>query len=426
MRCMMLDHTEHKKHFIKYDQGIKELQNNAKKLKNNIKDEMNKADKSYKEIDRKYQNVTEREIGLTEQRKQLVAQLKECDEYLKQTASKKEVYKNLKDKENQWTVAATSLNGLITSKSGFCENYVKIKQKADQCLRDMKKMTDTCMEYTLPKLIPVDPSSVRSVKRMMTEHEVKNLKILKTLRTIEKSYNINCGNDAAFIGSDVLFPSFNTSFHVIRLNKEDTQKKVLGVDVYNNDIYMLQDKTITVITHREENNIIYNINRNNMSAVLVKDKTTIFVSQEENPGGIFKYDTVKGTKKSVVQGLKTPTFLSRVYTSEGYRYIVTELGAHCIKVYNDRWELLHSFEGYGTNEGLFNAPTATAATGMGTLLVADYNNHRISHYSLDGQFLSHVVTKHDGLLAPFAMIYSHPYLWVCCDRVVKCFELKKL
>ena len=443
MRCMMLDHTEHKKHFIKYDEGIAELQNDAKKLQNNIKEEMNKTDKSYKEIDRKHQNVTEREIGLTEQRKQLVAQLKECDEYLKQTASSKEVYKNLKDmfhqQRNQWTVAATSLNGLITSKSEFCQKYVKITQKADQCLRDMKKMMD--MEYTLPSFMLTELSSGQVVKRMMTEHEVKNLKIVKSLRTIGKSYDINCGNDAAFIGSDVLFPTrgFNRPFHVIRLNKEgevvtryypkDTEKGVLGIDVYDSDIYMLQLNTITVTTQREKNNITYityNINRSNMSAVLVKDKTTIFVSQEENPGGIFKYDTVKGTTKTVVQGLKRPTFMSGMCISDGYRYIVTERGAHCIRVYNDRWELLHSFRGYGTTEGLFNAPTATATTGMGTLLVADYNNHRISHYSLDGQFLSHVVTKHDGLLAPFAMTYKHPYLWVCCDQVVKCFELKKL
>ena len=47
-------------------------------------------------MDRKYQNVTEIESGFRERRKQLVAQLKECDEYLKQTASRKEVYKNLK------------------------------------------------------------------------------------------------------------------------------------------------------------------------------------------------------------------------------------------------------------------------------------------------------------------------------------------
>ena len=440
MRCMLLDHTEHKNHFIKYDQGIKELQNDAKKLQENIKEKIRKADINYKGTERKYQAVTEMEYGLTERRKQLLAQLKECDELLKETESKKQLYKDLNEtyqkERNQCKVAAASLNGLITSKSGFCEKYLRIKQKADQCLRDMKKVMD--VEYTLPPFILAEPSSGQLVKGMTREQEVKNLKLVKTLITIQKSDKINCVNDVALVGSDVLFPTLNQPRHVIRLNKEgevvaryypkDTQKDVYCVDVYDNDIYMLQDNTVTVITHREENNITYNIDRSNMTGLLVKDKTIIFILQYENPGEIFKYDTVKGTSETVVEGLGNPTFMNRMYTPEGYRYIVTESGAHCIKVYNDRWELLHSFGGKGSTEGLFDVPTATAITEMGTVLVADGNNHRISHYSLDGQFLSHVVTKDDGLEYPIGICYRHPYLWVCRWRAdyVKCFKLTEL
>ena len=441
MRCMMLDHTEHKTHFMKYDQGITELQNDAKKLQNSIKEEMDKADKSYKEVDRKYQSVTEIESGLMERRKRLVAQLKECDEYLKQTASSKEVYKNLKDMfhqgRNQWTVAATSLYGLISSKSGFCEKYEKITEKADQCLRDIKKVID--VEYTLPPFILADPSSGEIVKNMTSDAEVKNLKLEKTLRTIVKSDKINCKCDSAFIGSDVLFPTSEKPYHVIRLSKKgevvaryypkDTEKDVWAVDVYNNDIYMLQDKTITVITHREENNSTYIIDRSDMSGMLVKDKTTIFVSQWANPGGLFKYATVASTTESLVKGLNIPSFMSRMYTPGGYRYIVTEQEEHRINIYTERWELLHSFGGFGSSSRCFNRPASTAITSMGTILVADNRNHRISHYRLDGQFLSHVITKDDGIEFPFAMSYKHPYLWVCCEgtpKSVKCFELKEL
>ena len=440
MRCMLLDHTEHKNHFIKYDQGITELQNDAKKLQENIKEKIQKADINYKGTERKYQAVIEMGSGLTERRKQLVAQLKECDELLKETESKKQLYKDLNEtfqkERNQCTVAAASLNGLITSKSGFCEKYLRIKQKADQCLRDMKKVMD--VEYTLPSFKLAEPSSGKLVKRMIAEQEVKNLKLVKTLTTIQKSDEINCGWDSGSIGSDVLFPTWDKPYHVIRLSKEgkmlaryypkDTQKGVWAVDVYDNDIYMLQYKTITVITHRDENNITYNIDRNNMVKMLVKDKTTILVSQFDNPGGIFKYDTVKGTTETVVEGLNRPSFMSRMYTPEGYRYIVTEEGARLIKVYNDRWELLHSFGGKGSTEGLFNTPAGTAITEMGTVLVADWNSHRISHYSLDGQFLSHVVTREDGLEYPIGICYRHPYLWVCRGNAdyVKCFELTEL
>ena len=442
MRCMIIDHTEHKDHFAKYDQGIAELQSVTKKLRNDIKKEMNKADICVKETDRKYQALIEIESGLTERRKQCEAQLTECNDFLKQTENKKQIYKKLTETFNQgrneWTVAAASLNGLISSKSGFCEKYMNIKQKADQCVRDMKKVMD--VKYTLPPFILAEPSSGQIVKKMTAEHRMKkDLKVAKTLITIEKSDEINCDCDAAFIGSDVLFPTSEKPYHVIRLNKEgevvaryypkDTHKAVYGVDVYDNDIYMLQDNEITVITHREEINITYKTERNSMSKILVMDKTTIFVSQVENPGCIFKFDKVNGTTETVVEGLNKPTFMSRTYTPEGYIYIVTEEGAHCIKVYNDGWQCLGSVGRKGSTKGLLEMPTATVITGFDRLLIADYNNQRISHYRLDGQLLSHVVTKDDGITFPSAISYKYPYLWVCClgpFKFVKCFELKNL
>ena len=222
MRCMLLDHTEHKNHFVKYDQGITELQNDAKKLQENIKEKIQKADINYKEIERKYEAAIEMESGLTDRRKQLLAQLKECDELLKETEIKKKLYKDLnatyQKERNQYTVAAASVNGLITSKSGFCEKYFRIKQKADQCLRDMKKVMD--VEYTLPSFILAEPSSGELVKRITTEHMVKNLKLVKTLIIIQKSDEINCGWDSACIGCDVLFPTWDEPYHVIRLSKE--------------------------------------------------------------------------------------------------------------------------------------------------------------------------------------------------------------
>ena len=438
MRCMMLDHTEHKNHFMKYDKGITQLQNEAKKLQKNIKKEINKGDKKYKDIDRKYQAVLEIRNDLAERRKQLMAQLIECDEYLNQTESKKEVYKNLKEtfhqERNQCVLAASSLKDLIRNKRGFCDKYEKIKLKADQCMRDVKKMMD--MEYTLPRFILADPSSGEIIKQITAEHEAKNLYVVKRLIQIQETDEINCDWDATLIGSNVLFPTSEKPYHVICLNKEgqvvarfypkDTQKEVLGVDVYDSDIYMLQWNTITVITHKENNNITYNIDRSNMCRMLVKDKNIIFVSQYEIPGRIFKYDTVRGTTQTVVEGLNEPSFMSRMFTPEGYRFIVTEAMTHCIKVYNDGWELLHSFGGKGSTEGLFNVPAATAITGLGTVLIADYYNHRISHYRPNGQLLSHVVTKHDELEFPFAMCYKYPHLWVCCINSVMCFELNEL
>ena len=119
--------------------------------------------------------------------------------------------------------------------------------------------------------------------------------------------------------------------------------------------------------------------------------------------------------------------MSMMYTKEGYKYIISEEAAHCIKVYNSSWEPLHSFGTKGTGDGQFHSPMATAMTDMGTILVADQGNDRISHFTIDGQFLSHVATEDDGIVAPIGLCYKHPYLWVTrsAARNVKCLEITK-
>ena len=213
-----------------------------------------------------------------------------------------------------------------------------------------------------------------------------------------------------------------------RYYPEDTLIQVSSVDVYDNHIYMLQDKIITVISN---NGITtYGIDRSDgkqMSRMLVKDKTSIFVSQWEYPGQIFRYDTVEGTTETVAEGLNNPSFMSMIYTTDGDRYIVTEKMAHCIKIYNDTWKALYSFGGCRCiNDGMFHCPRATVVTQRGTILVADSQNNRVSHYTLEGQFLSHVLT--DLPYLPLGICYKYPYFWICmgAGELVKCFELAEL
>ena len=118
-----------------------------------------------------------------------------------------------------------------------------------------------------------------------------------------------------------------------------------------------------------------------------------------------------------------------MYTKDGYKYIISEQKGHCIKVYNSSWDLLHSFGSQGSSDGQFkgSSPMATTVTDMGTILVADQVNHRISHFTIDGEFLSHVATKDDDIKLPIGLCYKHPYLWVTKAHAenVKCLEITK-
>ena len=468
-RCMLLDHAEHKNHFVKYEKGVKELQNDAKITQENIKKDIKAADKNHEEIKAKYQRVThieavchdqkkhlkdkmsaedkalrekiaELEAASKERKQHLEQRIKEADTILKGTDIKKKSYNKLKelyDKErNECTMAAASLNSLTSSKSGFCDRYKKIKQKANQCLVDIKKVVDA--EYTLPPLL-IDSLPAESVKPAPAVNKLMNLKVKQTLLTLDKSDQINGRWDIAFIGNDVLLPTYNKPYRVVRLDMngqflkcyypQNTDEEVRSLYVYNNDIYMTQRNTITVVKHAYEQNIVYDLNIELMWGLLVKQKSTIFISQENNSGNIYKFDTIHETTEVVAEGLNMPIYMSMVYTKEGYKYIISEQDGHCIKVYNSSWKQLHSFGSEGTSDGQFKgySPMATSVTDMGTILVADQGNHRISHFTIDGQFLSNVATINDGIQFPIGLCYKHPYLWVTRSNAknVKCLEITK-
>ena len=468
-RCMLLDHTEHKKHFVKYEKGIEELQDDARATQDIIKKGIETAYKNHQKIQLDFQRVIEMEAVCQDQKKylrerirereetfklevveletrhneekmHLEEKIQEADEILRETGNKKKTYTNLTElsykERNECSVAVASLNALMTSKSGFCDKYKKIKQKADRCLADIKKVED--VEFTMPHIVMTYSSPGEFGKPTPSVNKLMKLKVKQTLLTINKSEEINGQWSIAFIEDDVLLTTDNKPYHVIRLNMkgrvvnwyypQDTDKPVNSVFVYDNDLYMLQQNTITVIPHHHQQNIVYNLDIDYMFGILVKDKSTIFISQCETPGNIYKYDTVHDTTEVVAEGLKHPVYMSMMYTLNGYKYIISENKGQCIKVYNSSWELLHSFGGQGTCGGQFgqNSPMATTVTDMGTILVADLENHRISHFTIDGQFLSHVAAEDDGIKFPIGLCYKHPYLWVTAgDENLRCLEITK-
>ena len=468
-KCLLLDHTEHTSHFVKYDKGTEELQNNARVIQDKIKAGTEAADKIHEDVTSKFKKMTEIENACQAQKNHLIDKQKEEDEILRQkvaeleaackdrkklleqnvketeeiireTANKKkqstELTELYKKERNECTVAAASLDSIINSKSGFCDRYKKITQKADQCMVNIKKVFDE--EFTMPPIVMTYSSPGESVNLTPSVNKLMNLKVKQTLLTINKSDEINGTWGIAFIEDDVLLATDTIPYHVIRLDlkgrvvnwhyPQDTEEEVDSVCVYNNHIYISQSNTITVIPQYHQQNIVYNLDIESMWGILVKDKSTIFISQAENPGNIYKYDTVHDTTEVVVEGLKWPSYMSKMYTKEGYKYIISEMEGNCIKVYNSSWELLHSFGSKGTGDGQFgkHSPMATTLTDMGTILVADQGNHRISHFTIEGQFLSHVATKDDGIVVPIGLCYKHPYLWVTAgDENVRCLEITK-
>ena len=450
MRCMFLDHKHHAEHCVDYNSGVKQLQDEAKTLQENIKDRMSKLDQHVKSEEHKNKLCYNAKVQLLEKRAYYVKKIKETDELVKSIDKNNMAFQELEKSSNkskdEAVVAVTSLNGILHHSSGICKKYPKLKEKGQHSLLDIEaQLAIKC--NVLPSIYSGDLQS--SIK---PEDVVgKTLVLSKLLLTVNQSDETNCGRQIAFIGFDVVLVSYNKPAHVTRLNpqgqvvgryyaKEEDQD-VYGLAVYKDKVYIVQEKTITVISHTDgQETAVYRPQINDMDMdidmdmdmdidmdkVLVKGSNTIFISDDKSPGCIYKYDAKLNKTEVMVRNLIRPTYLSLMSTQQGERYVVTEYADFMIKIYDSKWNLIQKFGGWGNQDGKLSYAYSTAVTETG-ILVAQSKNNRISHFTKEGTFISHLITKQDLDVKgqPRGIAYKYPYLWVCSSKAyVKCFEVK--
>ena len=433
MRCMLLDHKHHAGHCVDYNSGVKQLQQEAKALQASIKDGMSKLD-DHVEVEKQKEKLCDNAIlKLLEKKAELTKKIEETDIFIKNIKTSKTAYKQLETSysksKDKALVAVTSLKGIIVNPFGICKKYPKLKEKGEQSLAEIKSQLEIKCKVP-PSVYSDDLQSTIKPEDVVG----KKLVLSKLLLTVNKSDEINCGKQIAFIGSDVVLVSFNKPAQVTRLNPQgqvvgryyatDKDQAVRGLAVYKDKVYIVQAKTITVISHiDDQETAVYRPEIDSMYKILVKDNTTVFVSDGRNPGCIYKYDTELNKTEMIVRNLNEPTYMSLINTQQGDRYVVTEWETSMINVYDSRWNLMHTFGGEGRQDGKLSHPWETAVTESGILVVQN-SNERISHFTKEGTFISHLLTKQDGVRLPNGMVYKYPYIWVCGFNCVKCFEVK--
>ena len=431
MKCAVLDHKEHKAYFKDYTKGTQELKEEVKTLHSNIKEEIIKIDSHLYATKINHEFSLDMAKSLTARRQYHREQIEEIDKLSGILNKKSEEYERIQkacmETRDQCNVRAASLKALTDDSPGFCDRYSQIRPRAQEVLQEANKNLQ--VKYKPPPFILFGHKE----QPLAISTKFGNLRKEKLRLDIPKSYEIHCGLQIAFIGDDVIMVTLNSPQHVIRLNERGVARYypamkgegVNGVCVYDNTIYIVQDKAITVISDiYKEDTVVYKPDVPKIEKILVVDKSTIFISDYNYAGKVYKYITESNQTEVVVKDLNYPYYMSVVYT-QGPRYIVTEYSKHRINVYDQRWNLLNTIGRPGSGEGQFNSPHATAVTECG-LLVADNGNYRISHYSLEGRFLGHVITKEDGLdYNPYGIAYRYPYLWVCgYGDLVKCYQVK--
>ena len=136
---------------------------------------------------------------------------------------------------------------------------------------------------------------------------------------------------------------------------------------------------------------------------------------DRDKGQIFIYDLKTRNKHVIIDKLRAPTSVDKAVTDQGVFYIVNEELAHTVRVYNDRWGLVRSIGGKGGEDGRLDRPDAARVLPDNTIIVTDYGNHRISRFTIQGDFINHVIKQSDGMRNPTRLVVQYPYVWVAYD-----------
>ena len=74
-------------------------------------------------------------------------------------------------------------------------------------------------------------------------------------------------------------------------------------------------------------------------------------------------------------------------------FLVSDLGNHCIKAFDQSGTFLYKFGKEGSQDGQFNPPRGLLVGSSDNLLVCDSGNNRVQQFSLDGRFTGKSITR---------------------------------
>ena len=138
---------------------------------------------------------------------------------------------------------------------------------------------------------------------------------------------------------------------------------------------------------------------------------------------VITYNMKTRNKHVVIDKLRYPTSVDKAVTDQGVFYIVNEWRAHTVRVYNDRWRLVTSIGGEGDSDGRLNNPQSARVLPDNTVIVTDCGNNRISRFTIQGDFINHVIKPSDAISFLTRLAVQYPYVWVASKGNIKCYQI---
>ena len=459
--CMEVWHQNHQEHVEEISTAIMvNLHECVENLQDTMKGELKQISEypeKVKELDKINRN-TEKE--LLYYKKYHSDKLKEIDKLILITNENKKVYDSITESCVQASInflnVTASVYNLPRNSPGLCAKYAQLQQKAN----DIRALREKITNRFVTKLLvlneqvptPLVKSSVegdfdtivkKAEKKRGKQNEISDIIMLEhqeLLLDIPRSKKINCAEQLAFIGNDVVSVTYIEPRHVIRVNqKGDVVDRyypsvktgsVTGVAVYDNNIYIVQPEVITVVSAINKETIgIYKpeLEKNDtMKKILVKSKSTLFLFSSTR---VYKYKPDQEETNVVRENISNAYDICMVVTHDGLRFLISHTTFHShrreyhheISVYDDTWTLLgqHTIAVWYT----WCNSIYISATQFGTFLITDSSNGRICHYNWNGEYLCNVMS----ISNPAGIAYKHPYMWVSGSKgkYLKCFLMKE-
>ena len=135
--------------------------------------------------------------------------------------------------------------------------------------------------------------------------------------------------------------------------------------------------------------------------------TDILLLADAYEPAIFSYNVASESKQVLASGLNYPTSVSYMFIGNSTFYVVCDSGNNRVVVYSSSWDIVSSF-----GEDALSLPMAAIVLPDNSIIVSDTKNNRVSLFTKDGDFISHLLTESDGILKPEALSYFEPHLWV--------------
>ena len=160
----------------------------------------------------------------------------------------------------------------------------------------------------------------------------------------------------------------------------------------------------------------------------LKIEENMFLLVDSRGGKLFTFSITNEHQQCILQGLNGPSSVVTTVQDGEVVYMLCERDVHAVRIYNSTWILIRTIGGKtgSSFDGELNRPNSVTVLPCNNILVSDSNNNRVCEFTLNGQFVRHVISDIDR---PKQLQFSYPLLWVTYGKArpfsAKCFQLYK-